>query len=122
MALIAAKRALADGPRVNVSAPASSRQVRVGFNAALVEKAGLADVTHVAIDHDEAKQRLKFIPSAEAEYGGVPAHKLLTDGGKKTAARIVLVARSKIGFLLPGAYEPSTLRSGKGFDIYYGGK
>ena len=120
MPLIAAKRAVTNGPRVNVSAPATSRQIRVAFTRALVEKAGLAEVTHLAIDHDEAKKKLRFIP-AEAEYGGVPAHKLLSDGGKKTAARIVLIARTKLGFLPPASYEPQAIRRGKGFEIYYGG-
>ncbi len=123
MAIIEARRGPTLKPRVNVSRPSSGAQDRVAFNAALME--GIpSSATHMGIDHDEAGRRLKFYPVTGEDYGGSPAHKLLPDGGKKreSGARIVLVRRPDLAFLVPGRYEPHGIGTlaGGGFEIRYG--
>ena len=119
MAIIEARRGPTLKPRVNVSRPSSGAQDRVAFNAALME--GIpSSATHMGIDHDEAGRRLKFYPVTGEDYGGSPAHKLLPDGGKKreSGARIVLVRRPDLAFLVPGRYEPHGIGTlaGGGFE------
>jgi hypothetical protein len=86
-----------------------------------VQKIALAAHGHVAIDHDEINERLKFIPCG-ATYRGTQPHKLLFDGGKTTVARMVSIASSALPFLPAGTYEPQMARNGKTFDIAYGAR
>jgi hypothetical protein len=120
---IAARRGRSDLPRVTVTAPEKSRQVRIAFNPALVEKFELAAVTHLYVEHDEEKQTLRFIPS-EAVHDGIDAHKLLLDGGVKEGetprnARTLLPSKASMPFLPPGRYDVKGLRNG-GFAFTYG--
>jgi hypothetical protein len=46
--------------------------VRVAFNAALVLKAKLAEVSYVALELDEPRKRLRFVPCSSI-YAGQPA-------------------------------------------------
>jgi hypothetical protein len=116
VSIIAAKRGRSPEPRISVTGRPDSIQVRVAFNPAVVEKMGLSDFGFVALDHDEPKRRLRFIPSA-ATYSGAAAHRLLSDGGKATASRILLVPTKAIPFLPKGHYTPHF--RGKVFEIFY---
>src|SRR5437899_2863796 len=55
-------------PVVSVTAPASSKQVRIAFNAPLVRHASLQDVPYMAIDLDVERQRVTFISTTSREY------------------------------------------------------
>lgn len=110
-------------PRVTVTTPRKGAAVRIAFNPALVEKAELGEVTHLAIEHDAEKKHLKFRPS-EVQYEGTPAHKLQVEGKRteESAAnrtRMLLMPREALGFLPVRPYEVHFLRSGV-FAIHYG--
>lgn len=119
---IAARRGASADPRVRVTAPEKSRQMRLAFNPALVERFELGKATHLYLEHDEEKETLRFIPS-EAIHEGVDAHKLLFDGGMKEgearASRILQISKAAMAFLPLRSYDVKPLRSG-GFVIAYG--
>jgi hypothetical protein len=116
--IIAAKRGRSDEPLVTVTAPKSAAQVRVAFNAALVKQVHLDGSSHLALVHDDVRRTLRFVPSGPS-FEDVHAHKILFDGGKKTASRMVLVARPALSFLPRRAYAPKALKDGA-FEIAYG--
>jgi hypothetical protein len=119
--IIPAKRGASDEPRVSVTAPKSSKQTRVAFNGALVQKAKLTEFGYVGLEFDEKRKKLRFVPSASF-YEGQPAHRLLNDGGNnKTPSRIVLLPRGGLEFLVPRAYEPVFVRDGRSFEIELAG-
>lgn len=103
---------------VTISAPRSSPQTRVAFNAALVRAAGLADVTHVAIDIDDRSRSAVFVACGESsrEIPKDAKFPLGRDGGQKTnktAGRAIYVNRNKAADLVAGKY-PAEFQNSRG--------
>src|SRR6516165_1725202 len=105
-------------PAVSITAPASSTQVRITFNAALVREASLQDVPYMAIDFDEKRQRVTFISTPSREYEGVVAFPLMPDGGpssSKTAGKALFGPKTLLSMLYlqaPRHYTPQ-MRPGR---------
>jgi hypothetical protein len=106
-------------PVVSVTAPPSSKQVRIAFNAPLVRHASLQDIPYMAIDFDEERQRVTFISAPSHEYKGVVAFPLMRDGGqpsKKTAGRALYGPKnllSRLHLQAPRTYEPEKIHRGR---------
>jgi hypothetical protein len=116
------RRGATSEPRVSVTSPDKSRQLRIAFNPALVEKLDLTSFTHVALEHVEEKKHVRFFLLQSSMRDGVNAAKLLADGGSKREmkSRILLIAKTTLPFLPARAYEVHMLRNGAGFAIHYG--
>src|SRR5262245_61342941 len=98
-------------PVVSVTAPASSKQARIAFNAALMRHASLQDVPYRAIDLGEERRRVTFISTPSREYRGHGAFLLMRDGGQsssRTASKALYVRKQLLSVLHlhPGFYEP----------------
>lgn len=94
MTLIAARQ----GPTLAVMIRARHRSQRcVAFSSSLAKQV-LADVTHVAVGIDNDTRTLTFFPSSET-FGGVPAHKLVRDGGGDTPGKCVIFGAKALGFI-----------------------
>jgi hypothetical protein len=110
-------------PIVTVTAPASSRQVRIAFNAPLVRDASLQAVPYMAIDFDEERQQVTFISTSSREYQGVVAFKLMRDGGQpssKTTGKALYGSKNVLRMLDRQArrvYEPEIQRGRAGTKI-----
>ncbi len=110
-------------PVVSVTAPASSKQVRIAFNAPLVRHASLQDVPYMAIDFDVERQRVTFISTPSREYKGAVAFPLMRDGGQsssKTASKALYGPKNLLSMLhlqAPRVYEPETQRGRAGTKI-----
>jgi hypothetical protein len=109
---------------VTITSPSSTRQTRIAFNAALVRAAGLADITHVAIDVDETTRSVVFhaLRAPAPEIPDDAKFPLMRDGGqktKKTACRAVYVHRDKAAHLVEGKYPArfKVTRSGAHIEI-----
>jgi predicted nucleotide-binding protein len=110
-------------PVVSVTAPASSKQVRIAFNAPLVRHASLQDVPYMAIEFDVERQRVTFISTPSREYKGTVAFPLMRDGGQsssKTASKALYCPKNLLSMLhlqAPRVYEPETQRGREGTKI-----
>jgi len=116
--MIIANRAPPRRPLVSVTAPASSTQVRIAFNADLVRQESLQDVRWMSID--DKHQRLTFISTPSREYQGPDdGYPLMPDGGQKklskTAGKVLYVPKDQFSMLArqaPRRYEPE-IRPGR---------
>jgi hypothetical protein len=96
-------------PVVTVTAPASSNQARIAFNAPLVRHASLQDVPYLAIDLDE--EYLTFISTPLREYRGKDAFPLMRDGGhssSKTGGKALYIRKQMLSELRLQAGEVYT--------------
>jgi hypothetical protein len=110
-------------PVISVTSPASSKQVRIAFNAPLVRHASLQDVPYMAIDFDVERQRVTFISTPSREYKGVVAFPLMRDGGQSssmTASKALYGPKNLLSMLhlrAPRVYEPEIQRGRAGTKI-----
>jgi hypothetical protein len=123
LAMLIENRSPPKRPVVSVTAPASSKQVRIAFNAPLVREASLQDVPYMAIDFDEERQRVTFISAPSHEYNGKGAFPLMRDGGQsssKTASKALYGPKnllSKLHLQAPRMYKPEIQRGRAGTKI-----
>jgi uncharacterized protein (TIGR02391 family) len=120
--MIIKNRAPPQRPLVSVTAPTSSKQIRIAFNADLSRQASLQDVPYMAIDFDEMNQRVTFVSTPSREYQGSDdvAFPLMPDGGplsSKTASRVLNVPKDLFSMLhrqAPRRYKPEIQRGRAG--------
>jgi uncharacterized protein (TIGR02391 family) len=121
--VLIANRSPPKSPAVSITAPASSAQIRIAFNAALVRQASLQDVPYMAIDFDEKRERVTFIPTRSREYQGVVSFPLMTDGGpssSKTVGKALYGPKTLLSMLhrqAPRHFEPQTRPGRAGTEI-----
>src|SRR5262249_3544607 len=102
-------------PIISITAPMSTSQARIAFNAPLVRAASLQDVPYMAIDWNEERRRVTFISTKSDEYEGHATFPFMRDGGqpsKKAAGKALYVHKQLLSrlHLQAGQYEPTFQR------------